>query len=93
MLSELKDRRGKLINPNLDVDGIAQLLVLTRGSLLHFSGDTEISKGTPINHSEFEEIALVVLRIARETLWDFSQQIDAYLEKQKAEVNAIQQNS
>jgi hypothetical protein len=83
MLSELKDRRGNLINPSLDIDGIAELLVLTRGSLLHFSGDTETSKGTPINHNEFEEIAEVAIRIAGETLWEFSQQIDDYLEKQK----------
>jgi hypothetical protein len=84
MLSELKDRRGNSINAQLDIDGLAQLLVLTRGSLLHFSGDTETSKGTPINHNEFEEIAEVALRIAGETLWDISQQIDNYLEKQKA---------
>lgn len=83
MLSELKDRHGNSINAQLDVDGLAQLLVLTRGSLLHFSGNTETSKGTPMNHNEFEGIAEVALRIAGETLWDISQQIDDYLEKHK----------
>jgi Cft2 family RNA processing exonuclease len=63
-LDELRDRQGNKINAQLDVSGLARLLVETRGSLLHFTGDTKKSKGTPINHLEFEEIAEVVVRIA-----------------------------
>lgn len=86
MLGELKDSNGKPVNAKLDVDGIAYLLVSTRGSLLHFSGSADTSKGTPINHNEFEEIAEVAIRIAGETLWDFSTKIDDYMKKQDLEI-------
>ncbi len=81
MLSELTDRKGHPTGAKLDVDGLAHLLVATRGSLLHFSGDKNESKGTPINHNEFEEIGNVAIRLAGETLLDFSSQIDDYVEK------------
>lgn len=81
MLGELTDLKGRPANAQLDVDGIAYLLVETRGSLLHFSGDTATSRGTPMNHDEFEEIAQVAIRIAGETLWDFSNQIDEYVKQ------------
>jgi hypothetical protein len=85
MLSELKDRHGSPLNAKLDADGIAALLVDTRGALHHFSGDVKVSKGIPSNHQDFEELADFTIRIAGETLFEMLDEIDAHVEKLRKE--------
>jgi hypothetical protein len=80
-LNNLNDPRGNPVNAKLDVDGIAYLLVDTRGSLHHFSSDPSKQHGTPFNHEEFQELASVALRIARGTIWVLLDEIDDYEKK------------
>jgi hypothetical protein len=81
MISNLKDRNGNSLNAQFDTNGIASLLVNTRGALHHFSSDPEKQKVIPFNHDEFEYLAYVTLRIAELTIFELSKEVDQYMEK------------
>lgn len=85
MLNDLKDARGNPVNARLDVEGIAYLIVDTRGALHHFSSDPARRRGGPFNHDEFHELAAITLRIARGTLWELIDEVDKHVEKLREE--------
>jgi hypothetical protein len=47
---------------SLDVNGIINLIIHTRGSLLHFNLNNP--KGTPFNHVDYKHIELVLFYLA-----------------------------
>ncbi len=68
MLSELTDAKGNATPKTLDPDGIARLLVDTRGSLLHFKIDDPHK--TLRFDDDYEAIAFVAYSLVQQTLND-----------------------
>lgn len=90
MLSELKDPKGNPIPKTLDVEGIAWLLVDTRGSLLHFKIDDPHK--TLRFDDDYEAIAFVSYNLAKQTINDAYFKIEQEYGKIMAERKAKAQN-
>ncbi len=81
MLQDLKDPKGKPIPKALDAEGIACLLVNTRGSLLHFKKDFS-DLNSPVRVDEdYEAIAFVSYALARKTVRYLYDEIEAQYKK------------
>lgn len=92
MLQNLKDPRGNPIPKPLNAEGIAWLLVDTRGSLLHFKKDFSDFDNVVRVDEDYEALSLVSYELARKTLGHYYDAIEAQymkiMEERKAKKQA-----
>ena len=74
-LSELTDPQGNPTPKNLDVDGIAWLMIKTRGSLFHFRFDNGLNQRIRLD-DDYEALAFVSYVLAQKTLENVFDQVE-----------------
>ena len=83
MLANLTDKKGRPIPKLFDGEGIAWLLVDTRGSLLHFKADVSNPKGLLRFDDDYEAISTLAYRLAEKTMFYFYYEV---VEKEFAKI-------
>jgi hypothetical protein len=71
MLANLTDNKGRPIPKAFDAEGIAWLLVATRGGLLHFKVDESNPDGLLRFDDDYEAISTLGQRLAQKTMFHF----------------------